>query len=71
MSMAIIRDYSEVHSSAAHHLHCERCAESPGHMTACRNSHRNHAVTSNSEILWNCLELELKFQRISKLEVMA
>ena len=43
MSMAIIRDYSEVHSSAVCHSHCERCAESPGHMTARRNSHRNHA----------------------------
>ena len=51
MSMAIIRDYSEVHSSAARHSHCEWCAESPGHMTARHNSHWNRTITSNSEIL--------------------
>ena len=51
MLMAIIRDYSEVHSSATYHSHCEQCAESPDHMTAHHNSHRNHAVTSNFEIL--------------------
>ena len=52
ISMVIIRDYSEIHSSAACHSHCEWHTESPGHMTARRNSHRNHAVTSKSEILW-------------------
>ena len=52
MSMAIIRNYNKVHSAAACHLQCERHTESPGHMTACRNSHHNLSVTSNSEILW-------------------
>ena len=65
MLMAIIRDYSEVHSTAARHSHCEQHTESPGHMTSRHNSHRNHAVTSNSEILWKaqkkdkCKHLEL------------
>ena len=71
MLMAIIRDYSEVHSSAVCHSCCERHTESPDHMTARRNSHRNHAITSNFEILWNFSSSSKQFQRISELEVTA